>query len=64
MAEARICPLCDRPQRFLFETTDGPACSGCLRYSGAGRTEPSSWRFNAMRTDGEAEEADGEGAER
>jgi hypothetical protein len=45
----RICPVCARPQRRLFDTADGPACAACMRYSGAARLAPAPWRVNLTR---------------
>jgi hypothetical protein len=42
-----VCPICGRLQAALFETVDGLACPSCMRYAGARRAEPASWRFNA-----------------
>jgi hypothetical protein len=49
MAEPRVCPVCARPQKLLFDTADGPSCASCLRYSGLNRVEPVDWRINLTR---------------
>jgi hypothetical protein len=49
MPEPRICPICDRPNRRLYETVDGEACSACMRYSGTARVDPAPWRINLTR---------------